>query len=111
MDAQGYQGRLWDNYISKIEISEFRDNLIVMKSSKRDLLVLSKNVSIDKKEMELQVERLHDLLFHVESFDNFCIANEIIDINRYKIIQNPAKIRRIISQNKMKPFQFINNKN
>lgn len=82
-----------------------------MKSSKRDLLVLSKNVSADQREMQLQVEKLHDLLFHVESLDNFCIANEIIDLNKYKIIQNPAKIQRIIIQNKIKPFQFINNKN
>ena len=82
-----------------------------MKSAKRDLLVLSKNVSTDQREMQLEVEKLHELLFHVESIENFCIANEIIDLNNYKIIQNPVKIQRIVGKNKMKAFQFINNKN
>ena len=82
-----------------------------MKSAKRDLLVLSKNNSADQREMELEVAKLHDLLFHKESLENFCIANEIIDLNKYKIIDNPDKIRKIISKNKMKPFEFINNKN
>jgi len=82
-----------------------------MKSSKRDLLVLSKNASANQKEMALEVEKLHDLLFHVESIENFCVANEVIDLNSYKIIHNHIKIKRIISQKKMKPFVFINNKN
>lgn len=82
-----------------------------MKSVKRDLLVLSKKVSTDQRKMELEVEKLHNLLFHVESLDNFCIANEIIDLNNYRIIQNSTKIKKIISKNKVKPFQFINNKN
>ena len=81
-----------------------------MKSTKRDLLVLSKNASIDKNELEHEVEKLHELLFHVESVKNFCLANEIIDLNKYKVINDPIRIERIIS-NKMKPFQFINNKN
>lgn len=82
-----------------------------MKSTKRDLLVLSKNVSVNQREMEMEVEKLNDLLLHVESLENFCIANEIIDINRYKIIQHPLKMKQIIGKNKLKPFQFVNNKN
>lgn len=82
-----------------------------MKSTKRDLLVLSKKASTDQREMQLEVEKLHDLLLNAESIENYCTANEIIDIDRYKIIQQPQKIQRIIRKNKMKPFQFINNKN
>jgi hypothetical protein len=82
-----------------------------MKSSKRDLLLLSKKVSTDQREMELEVEKLHDLLFQIESIENFCVANEIIDINTFKIIHHPLKMQRILSRNKMRPFQFINNKN
>jgi hypothetical protein len=82
-----------------------------MKSTKRDLLVLSKNVSVDQSEIEHQVEKLHELLFAVECVENFCIANEIIDINKYKVITDPLKIQRIINKNKIKAFQFINNKN
>ena len=82
-----------------------------MKSTKRDLLVLSKKSSVDQKEMEQEVEKLHELLYHVESVENFCNANEIIEINKYKIVRNPVKIKRIISQRQIKPFQFIHNKN
>lgn len=82
-----------------------------MKSAKRDLLVLSKKDSTDQREMQLEVEKLHDLLFHFESLDNFCIANEVIDINRYKIVQHPLEVKKIITKNKVKAFQFINNKN
>lgn len=82
-----------------------------MNSSNRDILLLSKKGSCDKKEMELEVEKLHKLLFHVESMENFCIVNEIIDLNKYKIISKPTKIEKIVRQGKMEPFQFINNKN
>ena len=82
-----------------------------MKASNRDLLVLSKNVSTNQKEMELVIERLNQLLFHVESIENLCLVNEIIDINSYKIITKPKKVEKIISSNKLKRFQFIHNKN
>jgi len=82
-----------------------------MKSSNRDLLVLSRNVSINKVEMEREVETLHKLLMEAESLQNFCLVNEIIDVNRYRIIDNPVKIERMIRQIKIKPFIFISNKN
>ncbi len=82
-----------------------------MKSSNRDLLVLSKNALIDQREMELVVEKLNQLLLHAESIENLCSVNEIIDINNYKIIRKPKKIEKIISYNKLKRFQFIHNKN
>ena len=82
-----------------------------MKASNRDLLVLSKNVSTDQKEMELVIEKLNQLLFHVESIENICLVNEIIDINNYKIISKPKKIEKIISGNRLKRFQFMHNKN
>ncbi len=77
----------------------------------RDLLLLSKNVSLDPKELEHEVEQLHELLFSVESLPNFCLANEIIDLNRYKIIQKASSIEKIIKGKSLKPFLFINNKN
>lgn len=81
-----------------------------MKTSNRDLLVLTKSVLTDKKEMENEVEKLHNLLFYVESIDNFCIANEIVDIDAYKIIDKQATIKKIVAKG-LKPFQFMNNKN
>ncbi len=81
-----------------------------MKLSNRDLLVMSKNASATKGEIDREVEKLHDLLFQAESMENFCIANEIIDINRYKIISTPEKIQKLLRRT-LKPFQFVNNKN
>ncbi len=82
-----------------------------MKAASRDLLVLSKNVSINQKEMELEVEKLNQLLFYAEAIEKLCMVNEIIDINNYKIVTNPKKIEKIIRSVKIKPFQFIYNKN
>ena len=82
-----------------------------MKSSNRDLLVLSKNISKDEREMQLEVEKLNQILFHVEAIENLCLANEIIDINNYKILRKPNKIEKVISNNRLKPFQFIHTKN
>ena len=81
-----------------------------MKTTNRDLLVLTKTAITNKKEMDSEVEKLHLLLFHIESIDNFCIANEIIDVDAYKIITNQTKIQKLIKR-KLKPFQFVNNKN
>ncbi|CAA9536776.1 MAG: hypothetical protein AVDCRST_MAG96-3971 [uncultured Segetibacter sp.] len=82
-----------------------------MKSANRDLLVLSRNLSKDEREMQLEVEKLNQMLFHVEAIQNLCIANEIIDINNYRIVRKAKKIEKIISNNKLKPFQFIHTKN
>jgi len=82
-----------------------------MKSSNRDLLVLSKNASPDPQQLEQEVEKLHEILFHIETLRNFCIVNELIDVNRYKVITKPEKIERIVRENRLKPFQFISNKN
>lgn len=82
-----------------------------MKSQSRDLLVLSKNISTDEREMQIEVEKLNQMLVHVEAIEKLCVANEIIDINNYKIIRKLKKIEKIISNKKLKPFQFIHTKN
>jgi len=82
-----------------------------MKNEKRDLIVLSNNEIIDPIAMGNQVEALNKLLLSVENLHCFCIANEIIDINRYKIIQKPHLIQQMIRERMTKPFVFIFNKN
>jgi len=82
-----------------------------MKAASRDLLVLSKNASINQREMEIEVEKLNQLLFHAEAIEKLCLVNEIIDINNYRIVTKQKKIEKIIRSNKVKPFQFIHNKN
>lgn len=82
-----------------------------MKSPNRDLLVLLKDELMDQQSIEMEVERLNEILFQAERMDNFCQANEIIDLNKYKIIRKPHLIQQIMRQVDLKPFQFISNKN
>lgn len=82
-----------------------------MKTGNRDLLVLMKDDSISAEAMEREVELLNTLLFGVESLHSFCIANEVIDVNKYKIIQKPHLIQQAIREKSHKPFVFICNKN
>ncbi|MEP7317457.1 MAG: hypothetical protein ABI921_01910 [Panacibacter sp.] len=77
----------------------------------RDLLVLTKRSAMKPGELEHEVELLVDLLFHVENMDAFCIANELIDLNRYKIIRKPHLIQQVLRDKKIKPFVFISNMN
>ena len=82
-----------------------------MTSQNRDLLVLTKKETMNSLELEHEVELLIDLLFHVESLDAFCIANEVIDVNRYKIIRKPHLIKQAVRDSRLKPFVFISNLN
>jgi len=77
----------------------------------RDLLVLTKKETMKPGELEHEVELLVDILYHVEQMDVFCVANELIDLNRYKIIQKPHLIRQAVREKKLKPFVFISNNN
>lgn len=81
-----------------------------MSTPNRDLLVLARSNAENPDAQE--IELLHELLCHVESMAVFCTANEIINLNRHKIITKPDKIMRLIwKKETVKPFVFINNKN
>ena len=82
-----------------------------MNEANRDLLLLNKSDVLSQEEIEREVELLNTLLYHTENWESFCVANEILDINRRKIIQKPVKIQRILRDKKTRPFVFINNKN
>lgn len=82
-----------------------------MKTGNRDLLVLMKRDSISDAAMEHEVSLLNNLLYSVESIHSFCIANEVIDVNKYKIIQKPHLIQQAIREKSHKPFVFVCNKN
>ncbi len=68
-----------------------------MSPQNRDLLVLTKKESMNPGELEHQVELLVDLLYHVENMDTFCTANEVIDLNRCKIVQKHRHIQQVDS--------------
>lgn len=82
-----------------------------MSPRNRDLLVLTKKETMKPGELEHEVELLVDLLYHVEQMEAFCVANELIDLNRYKIIQKPHLIKQAVREKKLKPFVFISNNN
>jgi hypothetical protein len=82
-----------------------------MKSPNRDLLVLVKDEYASERFMEQELEQLNDLLFHYETIDNFCVAHEVFDMNRYKIVRNQKSLRQIARLQEMRSFQFLCNKN
>ena len=61
--------------------------------------------------IEHEVEMLHQLLYAIEGIENFSIAHEIIDLNKYRVISNPIKLRKEIRRKELKPFVFLNCKN
>ncbi len=82
-----------------------------MKASNRDLLVLLKDESMTNQAIEHEVESLNELLHDVESVDEFCRVNEIIDMNHYKINRDQRFLVEVMYQPELKPFIFLNNMN
>ena len=82
-----------------------------MKTPNRDLLVLLRDEFMSEQAIEHEVEQLNEMLLHVESVNNFCLAHEVIDMNRYKIFHRHKFIMQVVNQKELKPFQFLCNKN
>jgi len=82
-----------------------------MNNPNRDLLVLFNHEIMTQKAIEHEVEQLHQLLYAIEGIDNLIITHEIIDLNKYKIINNASKLRKLIRQRDLKAFVFLNCKN
>lgn len=81
-------------------------------TSDRDLLVMFRHHAMSENDIEREVMQLNKILFTAERLDNFVSAHEILDINRYKIINNPVAIKKMIRQKKYNnPFIFFSNKN
>ena len=82
-----------------------------MKTPNRDLLVLVKDDHMNEKAIEIELEKLNQLLFNYETIHNLCIAHEIFDLNAYKIQNNLKLLKKVISKKHLKPFEFLFNKN
>ena len=81
-------------------------------TSNRDLLVMFRQQAMTQHDIDKQVSQLNNMLFTTERLDNFVAAHEVLDLNRYKIINNPVEIKKLIRQKKLtKPFVFFSNKN
>lgn len=82
-----------------------------MKMPNRDLLVLVKDEFLGTESMETELERINKLLMSFETVDNLCVAHEIFDMNRYKMLRKVNDVRRVVEQKQLKPFVFVINKN
>jgi hypothetical protein len=82
-----------------------------MNPRNRDLIVLTKKEMMNQQELQHEIELLNDLFYLVENSDAFIIANEVIDINRYKIYSKLNQVKQLLKEQKLKPFVFISNKN
>jgi hypothetical protein len=82
-----------------------------MNPRNRDLLVFTRKEKMNQHELERQIELLNNLFYLVEASNAAYIANEIIDINRNKIISKQKHVRNILQAQQLTPFVFISNKN
>lgn len=77
----------------------------------RDLLIVNRDLVYDSNSLQHEIELLNQMLFSVEKLHHFSISHEIIDVNKYKIIQKQHLIQQKIRENSLKPFQFLFCKN
>ena len=82
-----------------------------MKNSNRDLLVLVKDAYTDQEAMQHELQQLNLLLVNFETLESFCIAHEVFDIQKYRILTKKSHLQKIIEKEPLKPFVFICNKN
>lgn len=82
-----------------------------MNDANRDLLVLSNTAHLSQAELDRQLALLNKLLYEIETWDTFTAVNEIIDINRHKIIRKPYLVEKVLRGRTQKPFVFTCNKN
>ena len=82
-----------------------------MKNSNRDLLVLVKDAYTNQEAMQYELHQLNMLLGDFETLESFCLAHEVFDLQKYRILRKKAQLQKIIEKDTLKPFVFICNKN
>lgn len=82
-----------------------------MKKQTRDLLLLRKGEWDDETTIEREVESISRLLQTVETTAAYCLAFELIDLNRFKIYHDERSIGKAMRNGGLKPFEFLYNRN
>ena len=82
-----------------------------MENGNRDLLFGSKYSLLTTVEMEKEFLLLNKMLYGIESMSTYAVVNEVIDINKYRVLKKPHLVARAIMEKSNKPFVFIYNKN
>ena len=78
-----------------------------MNKPNRDLLVMFKEGTMSPQAIEHEVERLHELLYKVERTENLVVAHELIDLNKYRIINKPLQLKPFFRNRDLKAFEFL----
>jgi hypothetical protein len=79
--------------------------------SNRDIILLSEKLSINHPQAVMEMRLLNSLLTQAEQISVIASAHEIIDLNRYKIINKPLIVQHSMTEKKEKPFIFVSCKN
>ena len=82
-----------------------------MNNNHRDLLLMLNHELMSQKAYELEVTRLHELLYNIECTENVAKACELIDLNKYKIIKSTAGVKNFLRSREKRAFVFVNNRN
>lgn len=77
----------------------------------RDLIVIGKDRNMDDRQWQKQLKEINHILYAIDDVSSFCLAHEVIDINRYKTIKASYLIQKYVSDHQDKPFVFLINKN
>lgn len=80
-----------------------------MKHLNKNLLLLFNVESLPGNKLEIQVSTINRLLASVDTPEQFCTANELV--NRNSITSNKKKMLKEASHFRLRPFRFFINKN
>ncbi len=61
--------------------------------------------------MEKELFLINEILYGIESMSTYAVVNEVIDLNKYRVIKRPHLVAHAIREKSHKPFIFIYNKN
>ena len=81
------------------------------RQSNRDLLVLFNQTIMSSQAIEQEVELLNTLLGNVERLENLVASHELININKYRVINKSLTLRTYFRERKDKLFVFLSCKN
>ena len=82
-----------------------------MQSLRRDLLLMRREMHPDPKLIEREVTSLDQLLSKMESSEMLYHSFELIDLNKFKIIQSRISLSKAMKPGGLKAFQFLVNRN
>ena len=83
----------------------------MLKTTDRDLLVISKNALASDDSLQEEIQLLNQLLHGVEILKNIAFSSEVIDLNRCRIFKKPETVAKQLQEKSLQSFVFICNKN